>query len=390
MLAGARVCDGGRYMTGERSALTSGDVAVLTRGLDVEDRAVAAHKICRRIDAHLDESEREAAEEVLRLMALDAADLVRRALAVTLKASKALPRDVALKLAADIDSVATPVLTSSPVFTDADLAEIVQASTAIKQMAIARRDALSETVTSALAEHAPEAVVQVACSNDNARFSETGLRTALDRFAGSEPFATAVALRRALPPAIAERLVDLVSDQVKQLLIDRHALAPDVAMSIAVGARERATIDLVEQAGQAADLKGFTAHLRRAGRLSPSLLLRTVAQGNMSFFEWALAELAGVAHHRVWIMVHDGGPLGLRAICAKAGMPETLYPAFRVGVDTYHQLQKEGADFDLAVFQRRMLERFLTQEVAAPEDVDYLLERMDSLDAAAEDHAKVA
>jgi hypothetical protein len=61
-----------------------------------------------------------------------------------------------------------------------------------------------------------------------------------------------------------------------------------------------------------------------------------------------------------------------------------------VGVDTYHQLQKEGADFDLAVFQRRMLERFLTQEVAAPEDVDYLLERMDSLDAAAEDHAKVA
>ena len=232
--------------------------------------------------------------------------------------------------------------------------------------------------------------MKIACSNDNARFSTNGLQTALDRFAESEPFATAVALRRSLPPSIAEKLVDLVSDQVKQLLIDRHQLSAEVAIGIAIGARERATIDLVEQAGRAVDLKGFTGHLNRAGRLSPSLLLRALAHGHMGFFEWSLAELAGVAHHRVWIMVHDGGALGLRAVCNRANLPEGLYPAFRVAVDTYHQLQKEGADFDLGRFQQRMLERFLTHEVAGEEDMDYLLERMDHLDEAQQAETQVA
>ena len=80
-------------------------------------------------------------------MAADAAELVRRALAVTLKQSDVLPRDVALKLAKDVESVALPVLNHSPAFTDHDLAEIVRASSAAKQVAVARRPTLSARVT---------------------------------------------------------------------------------------------------------------------------------------------------------------------------------------------------------------------------------------------------
>ena len=366
-----------------RAALTESDIHTLVRGATDDERAVAAHRLCRKIDTGVSEAERAHADEVLRLLAVDAVELVRRALAVTLKNSPALPRDVALRLAKDVDSVATPVLTGSPAFSDEDLVEIVRASSALKQVAVARRELLSETVTGAIADHAEEEAVKTAVANDNATFSENGLRAVIDRFAKSEGVTTAVAYRKVLPISISERLVDVVTDRVRQHLMDKHQLTPETAIHIALGAQERATVDLVDQAGRAADLKAFTAHLHAQERLTPSLLLRALAHGHMSFFEWSAAELAGVAHHRAWLMIHDAGALGLRAIYERAGLPPRLFPAFRAGVDTYHALQAEGAPFGVAKFQERMLQRFLTQPHAgARGDADYLLEKIDRATAA--------
>ncbi len=363
-----------------RSALTETDIHTLVRGDSVEDRAVAAHKFCRRVEAGLPEEERQAAAEVLRFLARDAAELVRRALAVTLKASPELPRDVALALARDVDNVATPLLRFSPVFTDEDLAEIVEHADALKQIAVARRAALSTTVTTALAGHGCEPAVRAACANDNADFSEEALQTAIERFEHSEALAVAMAYRKALPPSIAEKLISRVSDQVRQHLIDQHGLSPETALNTALAVRERATVDLVDQAGKTTDLKAFCAHLHGQQRLTPSLLLRALVCGNISFFEWGLAELSQVPHHRVWVMVHDAGPLGLRAIYQRAGLPEALYPAFRAAIDTLHALHLEGGDLDLPRFQERLMQRFLTQgERGDGEDVDYLLDRLDSL-----------
>ena len=100
----------------------------------------------------------------------------------------------------------------------------------------------------------------------------------------------------------------------------------------------------------------------------------------MTFFEWGVAELAQVPHHRTWLMIHDAGPLGLRAIYERAGLPARLFPAFRAAVDVFHTLEFDGGARDLERFQQRMLQRFLTQEASAGrEDVDYLLERMDRM-----------
>src|SRR6476660_3123526 len=123
-------------MASSRASLTDADIRTLVRGPTEDERAAAAHKLCRRIDAGISDEEREAAHDVLRLMAADAAELVRRALAVTLKTSTILPRDVAMKLAADVESVAVPLLNHSPVFSDEDLCEIVRAMGEVKQLAV--------------------------------------------------------------------------------------------------------------------------------------------------------------------------------------------------------------------------------------------------------------
>ncbi|MGE0044300.1 MAG: hypothetical protein AB7T08_00925, partial [Hyphomonadaceae bacterium] len=79
-----------------RANLTDTDIRTLVKGPTEEARAQAAHKICRCIeDMELTADERAYAEEIMGIMARDAASLVRRALSVALKNSPKLPRDIA-------------------------------------------------------------------------------------------------------------------------------------------------------------------------------------------------------------------------------------------------------------------------------------------------------
>jgi uncharacterized protein (DUF2336 family) len=369
----------GRNMAMTRSALTDTDIRTLVKGASPDERAVAAHKICRRLERdELSPEERAQAQEILRVMAADAAELVRRALAVTLRASPLVPHDVAMTLARDVESVAFPILNFSPVFTDEDLIEIVRVGGPIRQVAIASRPMLSQQVTATIVDHGVEEAVRTACANDNASFAEQTLQAVVERFAKSEAVLTAVAYRNALPLPVTEKLITMVGDRVREHLINHHALSPQTALQIALGARERATIDLVDQAGRTSDARGFVRHLHAAGRLSASLMMRALANGHMTFFEWGMAELSGVPHHRTWLMIHDAGPLGLKAIYERAGLPARLFPAFRAGIDTFHAMEAEGDVVDPEVFQERMLQRFLTQPKAATrEDMDYLLEKLD-------------
>jgi uncharacterized protein (DUF2336 family) len=368
-------------MATTRAALTDADIRTLVKGFSDDERAVAAHKLCRRIDSatpDLTKEEREIAYEILRIMAADAAELVRRALAVTLRSSTVVPHDVAMKLARDVETVSLPILNFSPVFTDEDLSQIVRIGGPIRQVAIASRPMLSQKVTATIVEHGVEKAVETACANDNADFAERTLQQVVERFAKSEAVLAAVAYRAALPLSVTEKLINVVSDQLRDHLINHQALSPQTALQIAVGTKERATIDLVDQAGRTPDVKAFVAHLNRAGRLSPSLLIRAVAHGHMTFFEWSMAELSGVPHHRTWLMIHDAGPLGLKAIYERAGLPARLFPAFRAGVDTFHSMEMDGGVRDAERFQERMLQRFLTQpKTATREDMDYLLDKLD-------------
>jgi uncharacterized protein (DUF2336 family) len=379
-------------MSPTRARLTEADIRRLVKGDSPDDRAAAAHKLCRSIEkAALTDEDREAAQDIIRVLAADATELVRRALAVTLKASPLLPRDTALKLARDVETVALPVVNWSPVFTDDDLAEIVRAGSAAKQTAVASRERLSPVVTEVIAEVGAEAAVKIACANDNAAFSERALDKVVDRFAASEEVTRALAFRAVLPVSISERLVKLVSDAVREQLVARHSLRPETAIELAAATRERATVDLVEQAAVTTDMAQFVAHLARNRRLTPSLLLRALGRGQMAFFEHAVAELAGVAHQRTWLMIHDAGPLGLRAIYDRAGLPSRLFTAFRAGVDAYRSLQFDGGHRDRERFQERMIQRFLTaQPYAAKDDVNYLLERLDRTPEAAAPRANAA
>jgi uncharacterized protein (DUF2336 family) len=362
-----------------RPQLSEQDIHRLIKGETPEDRASVAHRLCRRIALDvLSDAEREYAQEIMGILADDAADLVRRTLSVTLRNSPILPREIALKLAQDIEAVAIPVLQDSPVFSEEDLIELVLSVTAAKQAAIANREHLSTTLTEVISEHGTVEAVRMLSANEGAEFTDSAYDNSIRRFGSDEGVQKGLISREYIPTHIAEKMVSLVSGQLFDLLVNRHELPAQMAIDLASASRERATIDLVEQAGRTYDLPRFVSQLHLNGRLTHSLIMRALCCGQMPFVEHALAELSGVGHQRVWLMIHDAGPLGLQAVFDRAGMPRKMLPAFRAAVNVFHETTHDGGPNDRARFRARMIERVLTQFQAIPkEDLDYLLEKLD-------------
>lgn len=363
-----------------RPELTEGDIRRLIKGASAEERASVAHRLCRRIAQDvLSEDERRFARDIMSILANDMAELVRRTLAITLRNSPRLPRDLALKLAHDLESIAAPVLESSPSFTEDDLIELALSVTGAKQAAIAARPRVPESVTEVICEHGALEAVRVLAANKGAEWTPKAFGDSLQRYGDDEALQEAIVRREEVPLHIAEKLVSLVSGHVFDMLVNRHELPAQVAIDLASSARERATIDLVEQAGRTQDLASFARQLNLNGRLTHSLIVRALCMGHMAFVEHALAELSGVPHSRVWLMIHDAGPLGLQAVFDRAGMPRKMLPAFKAAVSTFHQTRLDGQEGDRRRFRIRMIERVLTQFQAIPrEDLDYLLDKLDA------------
>ena len=380
-------------MTAQSSVvhLSKEDVIRLLSDRSDDNRAELAAKVSRQIgQAALTDAERQIAEDIIRTLARDTISRVRQTLAENLKASPALPRDVALMLARDVEAVAIPILSVSQALTDTDLVELVRDGNDAKQTAIAGRAAVSATVADALIELGSEGAVAALVGNEGAQLGEKGLGRVIERFGGSELVQRQLVQRPKLPVTIAERLVVVVSDALRRHLITRHDLSPQVAADLVLQSRERATLSLLADGGEggreSGSLERLVAHLDQTGRLTPSLLVRALCMGDSAFFEAAMAHLANVPATNARLLIHDTGHLGLKSIYDKARLPPSLLPACRVALDVLRETHYDGEPDDIERYRRRVIERILTQyEDMEAEDLDYLLAKLGDMMAPVRD-----
>ena len=355
------------------------DVRNVVRHPDAAARAIAAQRVCRDIRAKtMSEAERAFAHKLLKYISDDSAELVRRALAVTLKNSPKLPRDIATKLARDIESIAVPVLTHSPVFTDADLVEVLKSKAAAKAIAVAKRISVSDHVARAIIRFGDSHAVAEVAANDGALISEETASQMLDIYKNDDLIAESMIARRDLPPKIVEKMISLVSDEMVSKLTKLHGVSADIAMDLASRTRERATLDFIDQAWVTQDLRGLVVRIHAEGRLTTSLLLRAICSGQMRFAEHSLSILSGVSLQKAVLMIHDGGPFGLKALCVRAGLNAQTTQIIHAAVMIYRDLEQSGLDYDRALFQDLMIERVLTLPFDLPEqDQLWFLEKLD-------------
>lgn len=369
-----------------RTILTEQDVERLLADPSADVRAETAAKIAIGFDSgELTAKERRLAEEIFRVMVKDAEVRVRAALAENLKESLAVPHDVAVSLARDVDSVALPVLESSEVLTDRDLVEIIRGQGVAKQRAIATRKSVSEAVSEALVDAGDETALTRLVANPGAEISEGALGRVVDAFGDGADVQEAMVGRPWLPVTIAERLVTLVSEHLKEELAARHELPAALATDLILRSRERATITLSTESDEG-DVEVLVKQLRENGRLSASIVLRALCMGDVRFFEAALAELAGVSLMSTRKLIHDSGFLGLQGIYEQARLPAAQLTAVRAAVDVLRETDYDGRAHDRERFSRRLIERVLTHYddlgvEFESDDLEYLLAKMNELPA---------
>ncbi|NQW12215.1 MAG: DUF2336 domain-containing protein [Alphaproteobacteria bacterium] len=329
----------------------------------------------------LSSSERTIAQDIVRHLAMDVERQVRASLAKAVRASADLPHDVAMALASDVAAVAAPILTDSMVLTDQDLLAIIEAGDSAKQLAVAERAHVSESVAEALVERGDEDVVVAVVANPGAELGEPALGRALDRFGDSPRLHEPMIGRSELPINVAERLVSVVSERLREELVKRHELSPDLAADLVLDGRERATLALISDTEEPAQIAKLVAEMNAHGRLTDSILVRAACTGDLSFMELGLAVRAGVPIVNAQALVHDVGRKGLAALIKRAGVAERDRPVLRAAVIAACEAELGDAPGGRERFAEIVIERVLTtfdagEAGVAEEDAEYLIKKL--------------
>lgn len=362
--------------------LTQADVARLLSDSSPQARAQTTAKIAAQFDAAiLSPAERAIAEDIFRALVKDTEVLVREALATHLKSTPDLPHDVALALARDVDSVALPVIKFSEVLTDEDLIEILRGQEPTKQVAIAQRPGVSERVSDAVVDTENEVAVAQLIGNEGAVLSEDALDLVIDRYEDSGPIAESLARRPNLPPAISERVVAKLAERLQDYLVAKHDLSPDIASTLILQARERATVTLIDYGSSDAELTKLIEQLDRKKGLTPSLLLRALCIGDLNFFERAMAKLTELPLQNVRVLIHDKGMLGLEPLYLRADLPKVLFPAFQAAISLVVETDYDGGRNDRQRYVERIMQRMLTKfedpsKRLEADDIEYLMAKL--------------
>lgn len=370
-------------MSGDGAAPTLAQLmAKLSQSVTPDSRAEIADAIGRSIDnAAMGARERVIALDIVRKLASDIEQQVRQNLAAAVRQSVGLPHDVALKLARDVADISLPFITESVVLTDSDLVEIVEEGNSAKQLAIANRVQVSEAVAGALVDRGNEDVVVAVVSNPGAVLGEPALDRALDRFGNSPRLQEPMVARNTLPIGIAERLVSMVSDKLRDELVRRHEIAPDMAADLVLEGRERATLSLISDDTAPERVEDLVREMARNGRLTDSILLRAACTGDLAFVAAGLAVRAKVPLRNADMLVHDDGPSGLQALASKAGLSEHDRIILRAAVYVARSTEMVDAPGARDRFAETVLERVLTtfdadEDGLSEEDAEYLIKKL--------------
>lgn len=296
------------------------DVERLRSDQTPEARIEIADKLARTFRvARLGSEQRRVAEDILRGLVKDTEVRVRQALAAQLKDSRDLPRELALTLARDIESVALPMLSYSEVLSDDDLIAILKTGGPAQQVAIAGRPRVSATVAEAVIDTGNETATSRLVANEGAELDERLLGRSIEKYGHSEAVSTALAQRPGVPAAITEQLMNVVTQQLISHMAEGHRLPVGVVRNLLHRARDRATLSFVSETRLSdTELEAHVAEIDAQGRLSTSLAFRALSSGDLRFFEVAMAQLAGIPLENTRVLLNDQGDDGLDALLRRA------------------------------------------------------------------------
>lgn len=306
------------------------------------------------------EREHAVAEQIFRLLMKDVVIAVREALSQHIQHNPNIPRDIALYVSQDIESVAVPMLTHSPVLSDSDLVAIIEANSDLsKLLAITKREALSHRVSEALVEVKHPDVVESLVRNEKADISDQTYSKILEHFRGEQPVMQAMVDRAHIPLQIVQRLVHETSAAVAAQLKHKYKLSDDQLKKDTSETQEDVLLYLLANRVSEQEMHVLVTQMHVDHRLTPTLVMKGLCRGQLNFFTTALACLAGIPVENASRLLSDKGNLGFDGLYAKAGLPESMHAASYLVFQSVRELAEDDVVPGSRLYANRLAEHVL-------------------------------
>ena len=349
------------------------------KGKTAESRANAVQKIGRTLrDAELTDAERVFAAKLMDRICEDVSALVRRALSITLQNSPNLPRHIAFSLINDVDSIAVPILASSPILSDKDLVDVLRSRAADKIRAIAQRKTISLHVSHAIVSFGDSAATARLAANDGALISQETAEMIAELHADDDLIREAALSRHDMPPSVISKLIEHSANKVEANLKTYPNMSDSRAAQLSKGTRERAQSFVIGGAWPEDRLRDYCRALERSGKLTPSLILRAAGRGDIRFAVVGLSLLARQPAAKTRFMVFASTGLGIKAIASRAGFSLAQIELLSACIHTHLSVERENKAPSASKFQRLVAERLSSMELDLSADIESdLLEILD-------------
>jgi uncharacterized protein (DUF2336 family) len=266
-------------------------------------RAELAQKIARLmpgLEARENEETVTLTIATLEVLARDSAVRVRTILADEIKHLDCIPRDVALRLARDVEAaVAAPVLEYSPLLSDADLIEIIACGQVQQALsAIARRQTVSEDVSDALVQSLDVPAIAALLVNPNALIRKATLETIIEQAEEIQSWHLPLVLRADLSARAIRRIGGFVGASLLEQLMGRGDLSETTRAHLNRRVRARLEQPESDQESPQSAAEIITA-ARASGTLDDAFVENAALSGNREVVALALAALAQVPEAKV-------------------------------------------------------------------------------------------
>lgn len=364
------------------STLNKQDVINLAASPTPQNKAIIADKLSTSYgNNNLSATERSLAEDIFRIMIKDTEIRVREALSNSLKKCVNLPNDIVKAIITDRDSVAAPFLQYYSSLSSDDLIKILKISTPQKQKAIAKRKDIPFNVSQYIAEECIKEVIEELVSNEKTQINEQVFNIIIDKFPQDEDINQRIVYRSEIPPTIAEKIVDKLSNKLKTYLLLNHNLPKDMVSNLVEDVKERITLSISEEYSTDNKIEELVRQLYKANRLSSGMVVRAICLGDIKFFEYALVYLSETPIAEVRkILFNPQADFMVRNLLRKALLPKSVFPAIFSALKIINEIKFDCETPGRKDFGHKVIERILSfirnNEDINNDDINYLLSKI--------------
>ncbi len=314
----------------------------LLGGKDEATRSAIAHRVGQRLSTDdLSVVDRRAAEALARELASDAIERVRCELSKAIRHSKFLSRDIALKIAHDVDSVACPLLEVTDVFSESDWQQLILTISRSALVAVAGRSSMTEDLALALNDLGDSVIAEALIENPATPMTEPVCHTFMDQFGSDTWILDKLAHRNDLIVEIVVKLTEKVSAAAREKLLSSYRM-PDHTEPIMAEADSATILRQIREAPEAR-LPTLVESLKQENKLTPLLLLTAARENLLAFFGAALSTLAAVRLDQAKSVILHSGTHAVIKLFEQARIPAAMFDDFWEALEVARSQREEPA-----------------------------------------------